>query len=75
MDLPPMDDPAAQTCKGEPLHWDKIGQLWVCTQCGASLTYRSWNAGSVMECGFQRLPASQGPAAAVQRTYFRRRAQ
>ena len=67
----PIDEPMTLVCEGLPLHWDKIGKLWVCERCGSSLSYDAWTTGNAIECGAQRLPTETG-VPNPQHTYLRR---
>ena len=51
----PMEQPAPLTCGDRPLHWDGHGRLWLCDQCGASLTYVRWTCGRTIECAADRV--------------------
>jgi len=46
----PMEEPAALSCGDQQLHWDRIGQIWLCARCGASLRYTSWSCGKSIDC-------------------------
>lgn len=58
----PMDEPAEMSCEARRLHWDRIGKLWVCDGCGASLSYDAWNCGRPIDCRSDGLPRKRSLA-------------
>ena len=72
MSSAPMEEPNRMSCQERRLHWDRIGMLWVCDACGASLSYDAWNTGSLLECRSDGLPR-QRSMAGFRPLYWRKR--